>query len=227
MSDIIQCSVCGGETFGFRTDGVFCYDCGGFQNQKKPTKANYKVTVEADIYFGNLVYRYSGIKKTLKKFFEDNDGNPVDITFEAHNRVEHWQFKYIYGYLYKMIAEGMGYATATQYGEISRRDPGIIEIDTLMKNQFLSFNIDDESEIPSRHRSNCKVYYQEYKDDDGNIKIQVKKYIPSKSVLSYHDCRTFILKCEHHRDGLEGWGIEDESTVIEMDKIRERAVEQK
>lgn len=223
----ILCPNCHGGEFELYQNGIVCTLCGEYTANKKPTKRGHILKLEAEIYYNNLIWRHRNVKKIIAEFLQNNDGNSIDVTFEAHNHVEHWQFRYLFGFLYVQLAEGMGEAVAIQYGEVDFNDPGILEIDAEMKRQFLTFEIKKYSDIPSRHKKKCEIFMTKDTDKTGKEILNYHSYRPSKSVLSFQEMKKYILQCEFTRDQIGGWAIKNEAIVREMYKIRSLALKEK
>ena len=167
--------------------------------------------LEAHILDGQIQYRDPQFRERIKEFKDLNDGFDCDIIFESHSRPEHWQYKYLYGFVYPAISQGMG-------------EGSIDTVDEIMKEKFLFQEVADRKDIPVRHRSRSREFYVDYKDGE-ETKRQIYGYIPSKTTLNFKEMKFYIEQCETVMNGLEDWHISTDK-IAEMQKCRELAMNQ-
>jgi hypothetical protein len=182
-----------------------------------------KLKLNACISNGRICYIDDDYRLKINEYKKNNEGANIDVVFESHDRPFHFQYKYLYGYLYVAIAELMGQETLSQYGEENLYDPGIEYIDRVMKEKFLFCEVESWEDIPRKHRSSCRECSIQYQDGNGKTCIKTYGYIPSKAKLNFTEIKNYILQCEMVRDGHEGWSIPEEH-IKNMVEIRRRAL---
>lgn len=185
-----------------------------------------KSTLRLSAYIrnGSFFYSDTDFREKLDEFKFLNEGFGFDVIFESHSDPVHWQFKYLYGYVYFAIAQGMGIPIIAKEGKDNRIDAGIDEVDRICKERFLFLSVISESEVPRKWRGRCEKFYVDYVNPEtGEIIKKIYGVIPSKTRVGYEGLADYIKQCEMIRDGLTDWGYADPK---EMTKCRDRAFKQ-
>jgi hypothetical protein len=124
--------------------------------------------------------------------------------------IEYWQHKYYRGYILPMIALAQG-------------ELDIEYVHQELKDKFIKYQYIDLRDIPSRHRSRCRIIQIDRVTIDGEVKSE-KYYVPSMATLNEQEAREYILKTEGLRDGFIDWSIgEDKEKIKAMMEARRLA----
>jgi hypothetical protein len=183
-----------------------------------------KVTTYGKIKDGKIDYPDSSLNTKLADFKGQNEGKVVEVCFTVADSPAHWQFRYLYGFVYPAIAEGMGIVMKANYSEHnSEATPGVYEVDKILKEKYLFQKAEDERDIPARYAKRCEKFYVDVIIEEGEVIRKLYGYIPSKTKLTYSEMKNFIMECEHERDSLDGWNV-PESLIASMYRLRSLAM---
>lgn len=137
------------------------------------------LTFNGIIQEGRFVFADPSYEIKVKQFKQQHEREKVELTFEVVDTPEHFQFKYLWGFLYPDVAEAMG-----------ERDFQYVHFEC--KKRFLMRPVEDWKEIPSKHRSRAIILTKEVEGVE-----KIVGYVPSLSVLKFKELKTYIEQVEH------------------------------
>jgi hypothetical protein len=127
---------------------------------------------------GKISFTVDDFMRKLGEFALDFEGQWGEAYFEIIDSVQHFQHRYLYGYLLPDIAFALG-ETDIEYVK-----------QFVLKPKFLFRELPDGDwkKIPSKYASKCRVII------DGK---KVRGYIPSTSTLKFEEMDKFLKDCEN------------------------------
>lgn len=138
-----------------------------------------KITFNGQVRRGRIVYPSVNHLAREIEFCKKNNGKMIETTIKVIDNVTYFLHKYYRGYLLPDITDAMG--------ETSRE---LIHYN--LKKEFLFQKCEAIEDIPSRHKSNCQLYFINLKEDNQKF----VGYIPSMAVVTLEEGRNYIIECE-------------------------------
>ena len=180
--------------------------------QKNKRSRIKKAISEFRIIGGRVVYSNDEFEHDFKTMKDDNEGEYGEAHYEIINSVQHFQHKYLYGYLLPDITHAMG-ETDSEYVK-----------QFILKPKFLLWQIPDGDfrKIPSKHMSGCRICTNINPDGEE----VVIGYIPSTSKLNFDEMAKFIQDCENFLlldcNGSVGMSAGSKQDSVQVEALRAR-----
>jgi len=169
-------------------------------DKKKTPKKIRRFTADIKISGGRLAYdNFRKFKADFRQFKKDNESDWIVVTYEAIDRVQHYQFKYYRGFILDVLAQSKDF-----------KDHHSLHLK--LKHDFCFKECRDTSAIPDRFLSRGIIIIEEahlYTTviPSGRTIIITRDnvvvgYIPSNAVLTGDEMKEFIKYGEGIRDGV-------------------------
>jgi hypothetical protein len=158
---------------------------------------------------GEIVYDDATFPEKLARL-RGNEGAHGDCVYEITDDVRYSQHKYLWGFVYPVIAEAQG-----------ERDINVVHRDlkiTYGRREIVGRTF---SEIPQRYLNKRTTFVDESRIMEwagvGTAIILHDRepiaYVPSNATLTVQEMRAYILRCEEIRDGMIDWVMPQEAKL--------------
>jgi hypothetical protein len=174
---------------------------GVIQMTTKQAKSSFQIVA------GKINFTVDDFMKKLGEFALNFEGQRGEVNFEIVDSVQHFQHKYLYGFLLPDVAFALG-ETDIEYVKQFILKPKFL---------FRALPDGDWKQIPAKYASKCRIIV------DGE---KVRGYIPSTSALKFDEMDKFLKDCENfltlELNGCVGMAKENQVEALECRKLSQK-----
>ena len=151
------------------------------------------------------------LNKALHDYVLKNEEADCLVEIQVIKTPEHYLYKYLFGFLFKDMAEHAGYS--------------VEDIKEEMKDRYAKYKVETWEDVPKHHRSKCQRYEREvliYNEDGSKAEKIERWYTKSLSSMYHDELIEFVKNVEFiFLDFLGGGFNGDKETQFTMHKFRQ------